>query len=236
MPARLRTLALAALVAALPLSGSDLPGTLRLVDTDPFTTPVEYLPVALRSLDRSTVVTAVPDRTGRFNLSGLVQGRYAFDLSFPGRFVSVTLGGNSIALPEFELRHEDHGPLDIAVSLKSSDLSVEVRGVPSRDGQVVAILAPADPALTLRYSCYLNPLSGSHTEFRFVPPGTYRLFIVDDAVKSDVSGYAPRFPNFLKEQAPTFAIARDGGTKVTATYIDATTVQDSVKRAGPLRP
>jgi hypothetical protein len=228
--------ALAALVAAWPLSGSDLPGRLQLVDTDPFTTPVEHLGMALRSLDRPAVVRAQTDRTGRFNLTDMVPGRYAFDLSFPGHFVSVSLGGKPVSLPEFELKREDHGPLDITVSMKSSSLLVEVRGMPHQDGEVVALLAPADKALTLRYSCYLNQLSGLHTEFRFVPPGTYRLFIVDDALKSDVSGYAPHFPGFLKEQAPVFVITGDGRTKVTATYIDATTVQEAVRRSGPLRP
>ena len=69
MRVRLGMLALATLVAALQLAGTDLFGRLRLVDTDQFTTSVEYLEVALRSLDRSTVVRAQPDRTGRLNLT-----------------------------------------------------------------------------------------------------------------------------------------------------------------------
>ncbi len=68
-----------------------------------------------------------------------------------------------------------------------------------------------------------------------MPLGTYRLLIVDDALKTDVSGYAPRFPDFLKEQAPPFVIMGDG-TMVTATYVNATTVQEAIARAGPLRP
>ena len=163
----------------------------------------------------------------------MVPSRHAFVLSFPGHFVSVAIGGRLLALPGFELKREHRGPVDIAV-LKTSELSVEVRVVPRQNGQVVAPLAPADSPLTIH--CYLNRLSGSHTEFRFVPPGTYRLSIVDDASKSDVSEYAPRFPDFLKEQAPVFVIAADGGTKVTATYIDAITVQEAVKRSGPLQP
>ena len=139
MKVRLAMHALAALVAALPLSGADLPGTLRLVDTDPFTTPVEYLGVALRSLDRPTEVRARTDRTGRFNLTDMVPGRYAFDLSFAGHFVSVAIGGRAIALPEFELKPEDHGPLDITVSMKSSSLLVEARGMPHQDGEIVML-------------------------------------------------------------------------------------------------
>ncbi|PYT23931.1 MAG: hypothetical protein DMG58_27035 [Acidobacteria bacterium] len=145
---RPKLLALATLVAALQLSGTDFPGRLRLVDTDPFTTPVEYPEVALCSLDRSAFVRARPDRTGRFNLTGMVPSRHAFVLSFPGHFVSVAIGGRLMALPEFELKREDRGPVDIAVSLKTSELSVEVRGAPRQNGQVVAPLAPADSALT----------------------------------------------------------------------------------------
>ena len=201
------------------------------MDAGPFTTPLQYLDVALRPIDRSVVVRERLDPTGQFKFNDIIPGRYEFDLSFPGRIVSARLGGKPLALPVFELKPEDSGPLDIAVSVKTSDLSAEVRGLPGDGRQIVALLAPSDSALTLRYSSYLMTNIGPLAEFRSVPPGTYRLFIVDDAVRRDVSGYAPRFPDFLKDLAPPFVIAEEGRTKITATYIDATTVQEAIKRA-----
>jgi hypothetical protein len=166
----------------------------------------------------------------------MVPGRYVFDLSFPGRFVSASLGGKPVVLPGFELTSNDSGPLDLVVSMKDSELSVDIRGLPGEGGKVRAVLCPADSYLTLQYSCSSNPVTGPHTKFPFVPPGTYRLFVVDAALTGDISAYGPRFPSFLKEQAPPFVVARDGDTSVKATYIDAATVREAIKVAGPLQP
>ncbi len=207
-----------------------------MVDTTEFTTPVESLDVALFALDRATVLRAQPDRAGRFVLNDVLPGRYAFEFSFPARFVSVMLGAKPVSLPIFELSANDHGPLEITVSMKDAILSADLRGVPGDGAEVVAVLSPADPHLTLAHSCSVNPVKGARTEFRFVPPGTYRLFVVDQAQASEVAGYAPRIPEFLKEQAPPIVVSEDGETRVTVDYIDAATVAEAVKLAGPIKP
>jgi len=58
--------------------------------------------------------------------------------------------------------------------------------------------------LTLQESCVLNKVSNDETRFRFLPPGQYRLFIVDSRFQQEVAIYAPRLPTLLK--AGTFTI------------------------------
>jgi hypothetical protein len=83
--------------------------------------------------------------------------------------------------------------------------------------------------------CILNTLTGPATEFRHVPPGRYRIFIFDSQLLSKVSAYAPRFPDFLKNQAPAVEVLNKGEAKATATYVDGKTVRQAIQRAGPIR-
>ena len=218
------------------LFAADLPGRLQLVDAREGTTPVQYLEVALRSLDKAPHVRANPDKTGRFTLTGVAPGRYALDLPFFARYVSVTLGGRRLTPPEFEVKPGESGPLEIVISMKNVTLTVDVHGLPSSGEPLSAVLAPADPNLTIPYSCRVNRLPEPYTEFRAIPPGQYRLYIVSDSLATTVSGYAPRFPEFLKEQAPAFRVSAAGDTKVTADYIDSAIVNEAIRQAGPLKP
>jgi len=86
----------------------------------------------------------------------------------------------------------------------------------------------------LREPCFLNALTGPETEFRHVPPGRYRVFIIPAADQSQVAAYAPRFPDFLKHQAATVEVLDKGEAKATATYVDDQAVQQAIRQAGPL--
>jgi len=58
-----------------------------------------------------------------------------------------------------------------------------------------------------------------------VPPGKYRIFIVDSQFQSDVAGYAPNFPDFLKDRATPVEVREEGETEATAKYVDGETVK-----------
>jgi hypothetical protein len=67
-----------------------------------------------------------------------------------------------------------------------------------------------------------------------VPPGRYRIFIVDSQFQSDVAAYAPRFPDFLKDKATPVEVTEEGETEATATYVDGETIKQAVRQAGPI--
>ncbi len=71
----------------------------------------------------------------------------------------------------------------LVVSMKSGDVYVKIRAFPSKHSDLVALLVPADTHLTLRESCDLNRLTGPETTFRFVPPGKYRILVIDAKLK-----------------------------------------------------
>jgi len=137
-------------------------------------------------------------------------------------------------LPTFDL----HGNLD-HVDLPSEATPVEAILVslhPKKEG-VFDIQAQPDRSgnfVTLRLSCYLNALTAPKTTFRYVPPGRYRIFIVDSQLQSKVAAYAPRFPDFLKNQATTVEVLEKGKTKATAPYVDGKAVQQAIQQAGPI--
>ena len=212
----------------------DLPGRLELVDRPSKATPVEAMMVTLHPLALDYDIQAWPDQDGKFVLKKVKPGRYALTLPFPGRIRTFAIGSKELAPDGFELDSSDAGPLRIVVSLKTSVVSVKVLGVPIRRGDFVALLAPADPYLTLRESCSSNTLTELQTTFRWVPPGKYRILVVDAQFQSDVSAYAPRFPDFLKDQATAVEVSEEGETEATARYVDGETIKQAVRRAGPI--
>jgi hypothetical protein len=212
----------------------DLPGRLELVDRPLEATPVEAMMVTLHPLVLDYDIQAWPDQNGKFVLKNVKPGRYSLTLPFPGRIRTFAVGSKELAPDGFELDSSDAGPFRIVVSLKTSVVFVKVLGVPSRRGDVVALLAPADPYLTLRESCSYNTLAEPQTTFRWVTPGKYRIFIVDAQFQSDVSAYAPRFPDFLKDQATAVEVREEGETEATARYVDGETIKQAVRRAGPI--
>lgn len=222
----------------------DLPGYLELVDRPPEATPVEAMMVSLHPQVLDYDVQARPDRAGKFVLKNVKPGRYSLTLPFPGRIRTFAIGSRELVPDEFGLDSSDAGPLQIVVSLKTSIVSVKVRGFPSQRGDIVALLAPADPYLTLRESCSFNTLAelrcptcratSGRTTFRWVPPGKYRIFIVDSLFQSVVAVYAPRFPDFLKDQATPVEVREEGETEATARYVDGETVKLRLRQAGSI--
>jgi hypothetical protein len=67
-----------------------------------------------------------------------------------------------------------------------------------------------------------------------VPPGKYRIFIVDSQFQSDVAAYAPRFPDFLKDQAAPVEVREEDETEATARYVDGETVNLALRQAGSI--
>jgi len=216
----------------------DLPGYLELVDRPPKATPVEAMMVSLHHSLHPLVldydVQARPDRDGKFVLKNVKPGRYSLTLPFPGRIRTFAIGSKKLTPDGFGLDSSDAGSLQIVVSLKTTIVSVKVRGFPSQRGDIVALLAPADPYLTLRESCSFNTLAEPRTTFRWVPPGKYRIFIVDSLFQSVVAVYAPRFPDFLKDQATPVEVREEGETEATATYVEGETVKLALRQAGSI--
>ena len=212
----------------------DLPGYLELVDRPAEATSVEAMMVSLHPLVLDYDVEARPDRDGKFVLKNVKPGRYSLTLPFPGRIRTFAIGSKELAPDGFRLDSSGAGPLQIVVSLKTSIVSVKVREFPSQRGDIVAMLAPADPYLTLRESCSFNTLAEPRTTFRWVPPGEYRIFIVDSQFQSDVVAYAPRFADFLKDQATPVEVREEGETEATARYVDGETVKLALRQGGSI--
>jgi len=78
-------------------------------------------------------------------------------------------------------------------------------------------------------------LTEPQTTFRFVPPGEYRLFIIDSQFQNDIAEYAPRFRDFLKDHSTQVEVSEEGETKATATYVDGETIKQAVREVGPIR-
>ena len=73
--------------------------------------------------------------------------------------------------------------------------------------------------------------------FRNVPPGRYRIFILDAQFQQDVSAYAPRFPDFLKNEVTLVEVSDSGGlTEATATYLTGAAIKEAIRQVGPLDP
>jgi hypothetical protein len=231
----LALVACASVVAQAPPT-FELPGTLLLRDAPAESTPVENLgPVRLHSLEHLNVIDAHPNREGKFVLKNVSPGRYALMLPFPGRIRSFTSGTRDLAPDGFDLRSDDVRPLRIVVSTKTVTLAVQTRSLPNEPKDLVVLLAPADPYLTLRESCLSNKVTDKQTKFGFLTPGKYRIFIVDSRLVSDVAAYAPRFPDFLKDNATTVEVSEEGETTAMATYLDSDIVKEAILRAKPLR-
>jgi hypothetical protein len=223
--------------AQLPVNPNDkrinLHGTLELVDKPPAATPVEAYAVVIHELHGGDQFVARPDRDGRFTLANVRPGRYFLVLSFPGRIQVFANGLKSLMPDDFELAAIEGGPLRIVVSLKTSVLSVDVAGIQEnhKDKDIVALLSPADPYLTLRESSILNTVSARQTEFRFATPGSYTLFIIDSEFQRVVaSSVAVR--NALRDKATAVQVRDDGETKATANYVSPDAVKQAITEGG----
>jgi hypothetical protein len=209
----------------------NLPGTLELVDKPSAATPVGALEVVIHSLHGGVQFRAQPNRDGTFTLENVRLGRYCLDLGFPGRIRSFTSGSKSLMPDDFQLVAGEDGPLRVVVSLKTSDVSVEIAGIPDNHKDIVALLSPADPYLTLRESSFLNRVSGSHTRFRFITPGRYMLFIVDSEFQMVIASSAAG-RKALKDKGTSVQVADDGETQIAANYVSPDAVKQAITEAG----
>ena len=231
-------------IGCLPLAGQtdsvfELQGVVELVDRPPAATPVEAAPFCLHPLGGGFEIWAQPDRDGRFVLNKVRPGRYSLTYPMPGRIQAFAQGPNELAPEGFELSSGSEAPLRLVVSMKSGDVSVKVQAFPSGHSDVVALLAPADTHLTLRESCYYNRLSGPQTTFGYVSPGEYRILVVDAEFQSEVAAFAPRLPEFLKNEASFVEVTGTGETEATANYLERETTKEAIRQACreiPLEP
>jgi hypothetical protein len=209
----------------------NIPGTLELVDKPPAATPVEVLDVMVRQLSGGRQFHAQPDHDGNFKLQDLAPGRYSLNLSFPGRIQVFACGSRSLMPDDFELTPGEAGPLHIVVTLKTADVAVEITELPEYRKETIALLSPADPYLTLRESGLLNKVAGTHTRFRFVPPGKYTLLIVDAEFQSAIA-FSAAVREALKDRAAAVQVPDGGEMVIRAGYIPADLVKQGMVAAG----
>ena len=209
----------------------NLPGTLELVDKPPEATPVEAFGVAIYGLQDKRRYSASTDRNGNFTLEDLPPGRYSLSLSFPGRIQVFTCASRSILPDDFELREGERGPLRIVVSLKTADVAVEITGIPEDRKEMVALLSPADPYLTLRESSMMNKVFGNRTRFRFIVPGRYTLLVMDSEFQSAIA-FSAAVREALKKKATVVQVPDGGETSVEAVYVPASEVERAIREAG----
>ena len=213
----------------------DLRGNLKLVDLPPEATPVQQVVVTLELVDGGFSVHTHPDPDGNFVLRNLRPGRYDLRPSMGGRIVTFARSGKNLRPDGFRLA-SGGPPLRIVLSEKASSLLVETRGVPANRSHLIVLLAAADPYLGLRHSCLQAPLKGHEAEFPRVPPGRYRVFIIDSQFLAQASVYAPRYSDFLKNQATPVEVLSGKEAKVTASYVDGKTIKQAVRQSGPRPP
>jgi len=223
-------------IACLPLLGQtdavfDLPGVVQFVDPPPDATTVDQVIFHLSPIGGGIDVEARPNKNGNFTINGVKPGRYSLTFGMPGRIQTFAVGSRELAPENFELRSTDVGPLRLIITMVEAVVVVNNRGLPSDHAEVVALLAPADNHLTLRESCTYNRVVGSQTIFGYVPPGTYRILVVDADLLQDVAAYAPRSMDFLKNEATPVEAPHGGQIEVTAAYVDSETVNAAIRRA-----
>ncbi|MBZ5567541.1 MAG: hypothetical protein LAN64_06785 [Acidobacteriia bacterium] len=207
----------------------DITGKLELAEIPPgaVPTPVEMLPVTIRSLATMQSITADPDKTGKFVLKNVPAGQYSLSLPFPGLIRIFAMGNKALNPDRFGLEPDDTAPLQIVVSLRESTAVVDVHGIPTNAGKVDGLLFPDDPYITPRYSGRSLPVLNGRNEFRGLSPGKYRVFIYDhDYWRVVVS---PPMLNALRERAAIVELPEQGQASVEANYIDTGTILEAFR-------
>jgi hypothetical protein len=223
-------------IACAPVLGQtnasfDLPGTVQFVDPPPAATTVNAVIFHLHPIGGGIDLEARPDKDGNFTINGVKRGRYWLTYGMPGRIQTFAVGSRELSPENFELRSTDVGPLRLIITMVEAAVVVNVRDLPTGRSEVVAELVPADNRLTLRESCTYNRVVGPQTTFGYVPPGKYRILVVDADLSQDVAAYAPRSMDFLKNEATPVEAPFGGQVEVTATYVDRETVKVAINRA-----
>jgi hypothetical protein len=223
-------------IACLPLGGQtdssfDLPGLVQFVDPPPDAATVDQVIFHLSPIGGGIDVEARPNKNGSFTINGVRPGRYSLTYGMPGRIQTFAVGSRELAPENFELRSTDVGPLRLIITMVEAVVVVNVRSLPGGHAEVVALMVPADNHLTLRESCTYNRVIGTQAIFRYVPPGKYRILVVDANLSQDVAAFAPRSMDFLKNEATPVEAPHGGQIEVTATYVDRETVKAAIRQA-----
>jgi hypothetical protein len=207
----------------------NITGKLELAEIPPgaVPTPVEMLPVTIRSLASMQSITANPDQTGGFVLKNVPAGQYSLSLPFPGLIRIFAMGNRALNPDRFGLEPGDTAPLQIVVSLKESSAVVDVHGIPTNAGKVDGLLFPDDPYITPRYSGRSRPVLNGRNEFRGLSPGKYRVFIyAHDYWRVVVS---PPMLSALRNHAAVAELPEQGQASVEANYIDTGTILEAFR-------
>ena len=210
----------------------DVAGIVRLIDSPPEATPVDALDLRIQARSNGVLISAKPDREGKFVFTNMHGGRYSLLFPMPGRITAFAIGDRRLAPEDFELGPSDSGPLLIEVSLKVGTAAVHVRGLSVGENDPIALLVPADNFLTLRESCYSNHLSKPDTVFRFVPVGKYRVLAFNRKYSQDVAAYAPRVQEFLSRESTPVEISGDNDATVSVSYAADEKVEEAIREAG----
>ena len=120
-------------------------------------------------------------------------------------------------------------PLQIVVSLKTAVLLVDISGIPDTNPTVVAMVFPSDPYLMPPDSGVLNPVRAHQTEFRYLTPGDYRLFVVDE--EFNVAITSPTVRDALKVQATAVQVRDHGETSIRAKYLPPDSIRQAITAA-----
>ena len=215
---------LAATAVAQTAPAINLSGSLKIVDATPDTTPVSALSVGLYSPATLAMYRAQPDENGRFELMGILPGRYLLEMGTPARLQSFSIAGKDVSPAAFELHAGEQGPMSIVLSVKTGTLTAGVQGAPDANTKLVAVLAPDDEYLTL-HAQFTSPVAGNTVQFLFLPPGNYLLYIADEDFRSAL-GFEAKLRDALKEKATRVEVVAGVDTRVSANYIDRRTVEE----------
>jgi hypothetical protein len=74
----------------------------------------------------------------------------------------------------------------------------------------------------------LNPAPGQQTQFRFLTPGKYMLFVADEDFKWELTSSAVR--DALKDNT-VIQVRDDAETKTTTTYVTPDAVRQAIRAA-----
>ncbi len=214
------------------VAGVDIPGSLQLEDLPPAATPVNALGVSLYSSNPLRKITADVGSDGTFVLKNVPPGHYSLDLPVPARIRSFSSGSRALDPRGFDLDSANAGPLNIVLSYKTSSLSIDITGIPSDTGKAVALAFPDDPYLTRPYSGTVNPVVKGQTTFTYMPPGQYRVFVVDSECQDDIA-YHPLLRDALVGRATAVTVAEDGTTRVSANLLDRETLREATRQVKP---
>jgi hypothetical protein len=227
------------LVMAFGLSAAavTITGRLELTDLPPSATPVEAYSIRLEPEAMGRAVDAQPDHHGYFRLDPVPPGKYSLILPFPGRITQFSSSTGPLDPVHIDIGRRAADDWRIVVSLSTVKVAVTVTDVTATHGELAALLCPDDLWLTLRESCHVNTihanlldaLTGVGTVFRYIPRGSYRLFVVDSRFANPAAAHGPWIPRFLGPEACAVD-ATGGDVRASAKYITAGEVERA--RAG----